>query len=404
MKEIVTPRRRWVLLLVAAIVIAFVIWWLMFHRTASTAPASVQAVPVVTTTVARENVPLYLSGIGTVLAAQSVTVRVRVDGELQRVAFTEGQDVREGDLLAQIDPRTFQAQLNQAIALKAHDEASLASARKDLERYRTLVAQDSIQQQTLDTQQSTVNQLAASVQSDQAQIDNARVQLGYTTIRSPLRGRTGIRLVDAGNIVHAADATGLVVINQIDPVAVLFTLPEGTLAKISRAMQANGHAPLVVQALGREDGALLGTGRLLLVNNQIDTSTGTFQLKATLPNPALTLWPGQYVNVHLMVGTQDGALTVPESVVQRGPNGLFAYVVDAEGIVKPQPIKVAQTQDGKAIVAEGLTAGARVIVDGQYKVKPGAKVAEATKAGAQDATRKPASSTAPAAKSKGGSA
>ncbi len=364
-------------LVVAAVLVVAVVALVVRHSRSPNAPPAAVAVPVVMATVAKEDVPIYVAGIGTVQAAQSVTVKVRVDGQLEKVAFTEGQDVKQGALLAQIDPRTFQAQLDQAIAQKAHDEAQLADALKDLDRYATLVAQDSIQQQTLDTEKALVGQLKASVQADQAQIDNARAQLSYTTIRAPVSGRTGLRLVDAGNIVHATDTTGLVIINQIDPIAVIFTLPEDDFQRINQAMQASGRTPLQTQALAREDGALLGTGRLLLVNNQIDTSTGTFQLKAMFANPSNKLWPGQYVNIHLVLGTQHDVATVPESTVQRGPDGLFAYIVKPDDSAAVQPIKVAQVQDGKAIIDQGLAPGTRVVVDGQYKIKPGSKVAEA---------------------------
>jgi multidrug efflux system membrane fusion protein len=208
------------------------------------------------------------------------------------------------------------------------------------------------------------------------------VQLAYTTIRAPVNGRTGLRLVDAGNIVHANDATGLVVINQIDPIAVTFTLPEEHVPTINQAVLAAGATPLQVQALARETGAALGSGRLLLVNNQIDTTTGTVQLKALFPNRSLSLWPGQYVNARLMLGTRHDATTVPESAVQRGQDGLYAYVVKPDNVAAVQPIRVAQMQDGKAIIAEGLTPGTRVVVAGQYKLKPGTKVVEAEQAAA----------------------
>jgi len=370
------------LLLAAAVVVAVIGIVLLrgiLHRAdaADKTPVQPSGVPAVTATVAREDMPIYLTGIGTVQAAQSVTVKVRVDGQLVKVAFTEGQDVKEGALLAQIDPAPYQALLDGALAQKAHDEVTLANALKDLERYKTLFAQDSIQQQTLDTQKATVDQLKASIQSDQAQIDNARVQLAYTTIRAPVTGRTGLRLVDAGNIVHATDTTGLVVINQIDPIAVIFTLPEEHVPKINEAIRAAGTAPLQVRALARENGATLGTGHLLLVNNQIDTTTGTVQLKALFPNRSLALWPGQYVNARLVLGMRHDATTVPESAVQRGQDGLFAYIVKPDNVAAIQPIRVAQTQDGKAIIAEGLTPGTRVVVAGQYKLKPGVKVVEA---------------------------
>lgn len=365
---------------VIAVVLAIVAVRVVLHRADAAEKAKAAqpaAIPVVTATVAKEDVPIFLTGIGTVQAAQSVTVKVRVDGQLEKVTFTEGQDVKQGDLLAQIDPRPYQALLDQALAQKGRDEATLANAQKDLERYTTLFAQDSIQQQTLDTQKATVNQLKAGIQSDQAQIDNARVQLAYTTIRAPVSGRTGVRLVDAGNIVHATDTTGLVVINQIDPIAVVFTLPEEHVPKVNEAMEKAGATPLQVQALGRETGEALGTGRLLLVNNQIDTATGTVQLKAQFPNKAHALWPGQYVNLRLVLGTRHDAATVPEAAVQRGPEGLIAYVVKPDDSVETRPIRVARTQEGKAIVDEGLAPGTRVIVDGQYKVRAGVKVAEA---------------------------
>jgi membrane fusion protein, multidrug efflux system len=383
------PRRQKILLagVVVAAVVGIVLLRGILHPTDAANKGSLPpaGVPVVTATAAREDVPIFLTGIGTVQAAQSVTVKVRVDGQLQKVAFSEGQDVKEGALLAQIDPAPYQALLDGAVAQKAKDEATLANALKDLERYKTLIAQDSIQQQTLDTQVATVNQLKASVLSDQAQIDNARVQLAYTTIRSPVNGRTGLRLVDVGNIVHAADTTGLVVINQIDPIAVIFTLPEEHVPSINQAIHAAGATPLQVQALARENGAALGTGHLLLVNNAIDTATGTVQLKALFPNASLTLWPGQYVNARLVLGTRHDATTVPESVVQRGQDGLYAYVVKADNVATVQPIRVAQTQDGKAIIAEGITPGTRVVVAGQYKLKPGTKIVEAEQAKAAPA-------------------
>lgn len=348
-------------------------------------PPTAAAIPVITAVAARQDMPIYRDGIGTVQAAQSVTVRPRVDGQIQRIAFTEGQQVKAGDLLAQIDPRPYQALLDQARAQQAHDQAALEAAERDLARYKTLVAQNSIQQQTLDSEQATVGQLRASLQSDQAQIDSARLQLGYATIRAPVTGRTGMRLVDAGNMVHATDTTGLVVINQVDPIAVVFTLPEADFQAVNAALGAAGRTPLAVTALGRDDHTPLEQGRLLLLNNQIDTATGTFQLKAQFPNPRHALWPGQYVTARVVLGVRHDVVTIPSPAVQRGADGLLVYVVKPDDSVEARPVRVAATQDGKAIIQTGLAAGTRVIVDGQVKVRPGAKVREAVAAAAATA-------------------
>ncbi|MGE0115201.1 MAG: efflux RND transporter periplasmic adaptor subunit [Steroidobacteraceae bacterium] len=368
--------------------------WPCVHA-ANGAAVNSPAVPVITSKVTQEDVASYRTGIGTVQPMQSVTIKARVDGQLEKVAFTEGQDIKQGDLLAQIDPRPYQTQLNQALAQKAHDEASLTAALKDLDRYTKLVAQGVIQRQTLDAQQATVDQLKANLQSDQAQIENARVQLGYTTIRSPVNGRAGMRLIDAGNMVRAADTNGLVVINQIDPIAVLFTLPEDDFQTVNQAIQKSGKNSLSVTALARHGDTPLGTGRLLLLNNQIDTSTGTFQLKALFPNPMHALWPGQYVNVRLQVGARRTVLTVPESAVQRGPDGLFVYVVQPDSTVTAQTIRTAQTQDGKTVIDEGLAVGERVVVDGQFKIKPGTKVVEARQTAIPAANAKQQTSARP---------
>jgi multidrug efflux system membrane fusion protein len=356
------------------------------QATVRTAPA---AVPVTTVRAAREDVPVYLTGIGAAQPAQTVTVKARVDGQLEAVAFAEGKDVKKGDLLAKIDPRPFEAALDQASAQRARDEAQLVSAKKDLERYTTLVAQDSIPRQTLDTQHALVGQLTAAIQADDAAIASARVQLSYTTIRAPLSGRTGMRMVDVGNIVHASDANGLVVINEVDPIAVVFTLPEDSFRRVNDAIRAAGAKPLEVRAFARDDGTLLDSGRLVLVNNQIDVATGTFQLKATFANPRHALWPGQDVNVKLVLGVRKDATTIPGAAVQRGADGLLAYVVRPDDAVEIRTIKVAAVQDGKAIIDEGVSAGARVIVDGQYKVRAGARVAEAAAPGATPSPASP---------------
>ncbi len=368
--------------LILTVVSGLVIFRTGFFAKPAAPRVAAAAIPVITTTAAEEDIPIYLSGIGTVTPVYSVTVKVRVDGQLDSVAFTEGQNVRAGDLLAQIDPRPFQTQLEQAQAQKARDEALLKNGTLDLERYTTLWKQDSVSRQTLDTQSATVAQLKATVQADQAQIETAKLQLAYSTIRAPISGRTGGRLVDPGNIVRAADNTGIVMINQIDPMAVVFTLPEDKFQTVNQAMR--GTKGLPVMAYARENAALLGSGKLTLLNNQIDTATGTFQLKAVFPNPAHALWPGQYVNASVVLGTRQRAITVPATVVQRGPGGQFAYVVNADETVVPQPIRVAQMQGGKAVIEEGLAAGTRVVVDGQYKLRPGSKVTEAPAPGKAD--------------------
>jgi multidrug efflux system membrane fusion protein len=359
-----------------------VIYRSAFHVTKAADPVkgAAPAVPVVTTTVKEQDIPTYLSGIGSVTPLYAVTVKARVDGQLEKVMFSEGQEVAAGSVLAQIDPRPFKAQLELAQAQKARDSAQLANSMVDLERYNVLWKQDSIPQQTLATQQTTVAQLKATVQADQALIDTAQVQLDYTTIRAPISGRTGVRLVDPGNIVRASDNTGIVGINQINPIAVVFTLPEDRFQDVNNAIREHGRSALDVQAFARENNTLLGTGKLMLVNNQIDTATGTVQLKAQFPNAAHKLWPGQYVNVHLVMGTRQRAATVPASVVQRGPNGLFAYIVKPDETVAVQSIRVGLIQDNVAIIEDGLVAGTRVVADGQYKLKPGVKIVEVSAA------------------------
>jgi membrane fusion protein, multidrug efflux system len=366
----------------AALVAALGALWIFGHQAHADDPPArraTSAVPITSAKVLARQMPVYRLGVGTVTAAQSVTVKPRVDGQLDKVAFTEGQDVTAGQLLLQIDPRTLQAQLAQAQAQKARDEAQLANARADLQRYTTLVAQDSATQQQLDTQKALVAQLEAAVQTDAAQVNFAQVQLGFTTISAPISGRVGARLVDPGNIVHAADPSGLVVINQIDPIAVVFTLPEDAVAEIVRAQRAS-REPLEVVAYPRNGEQPLATGKLVLLNNQIDSATGTVQLKALFANPTHALWPGQYVNARLVLGRREQALTVPAAAVQRSQDGTYAYVVQDDQTVRSQPIKVAQIQDGLAVIDQGLAAGDRVVVDGQYKLKPGTSVIESAPA------------------------
>ncbi|HUN47204.1 MAG TPA: efflux RND transporter periplasmic adaptor subunit [Stellaceae bacterium] len=350
--------------------------------TAETPPATPPGVPVIAGVARQQDVPIYLTGLGTVQAYNTVTIHTRVDGELTKVAFKEGQDVKAGDLLAQIDPRPFQATLDQATAKKTQDEAQLENAKRDLQRYAELGTKDFISRQTVDTQKSLVAQLTATIAADQAAIDSAQVQLGYTTITSPLAGRTGIRLVDQGNIVHATDATGLVVITQLQPISVIFTLPEEDFIPINQELRQGS---LKVIAYSQDDRTKLDEGTLALVDNQIDQTTGTIKLKANFPNPQHTLWPGEFVNAHLLLNVRHDAVTVAAPVVQRGPQGTFAYVIKPDATVEARPIKVAQIADNVALIDSGLEAGDRVVVDGQYKLQPGTRVAAAGSPSAVDA-------------------
>ncbi len=338
--------------------------------------ATVNPVPVVTTIAAKQDFPVYLSGIGSVQAFNTVTVKPRVDGEIEKIAFTEGQDVAAGDLLAEIDPRPFQAQLEQAEAQKAHDEAQLENARRDFDRSNKLVGRGYATQQIVDTENASVAALGAAIKGDQAQIDYAKVQLAYTRVTAPIAGRIGIRLVDQGNVVHAADFAGLAVITQVEPISVMFTLPEDSYDAVKAAIDASA-APLQVFAYARDSASKpRAEGALLLLNNQIDRATATLQLKANFPNRDLALWPGQFVNIRLMLAARHDGVVVPTGAVQRGPTGFYAYVVNQAGAAEMKPIEVSQSRDGLALVTHGLAEGDRVVVDGQYKLRPGAPVME----------------------------
>lgn len=351
-------------------------WHLLRDSTAVAAPpAADPPVPVAADAVLAQDVPIYLTGIGTVQAFNTVTIRTRVDGQIDKIAFVEGQDVKAGDLLAQIDPRPLQAQLEQAQAQKTSHEAQLADAKIDLQRFSNLAQRGAATVQSVDTQKALVAELEANIQADQAAIDSARVQLGYTTITAPISGRTGIRLVDQGNIVHATDQTGLVVLTQIEPISLVFSLPEDALPDVARAMSQGA---LKVAAYSRDDKTQLAEGTLALIDNQIDQTTGTIRLKATFANKDHALWPGQFVNVRLYLAVRHDGLTVAASVVQRGPQGTYAYVVKPDSTVEMRPIGVVQLRDGIALIDTGLSAGEQVVVDGQYKLRPGARVALAS--------------------------
>jgi membrane fusion protein, multidrug efflux system len=333
------------------------------------------AVAVQTETAQPSEVPIYLQGLGAVEGYYTVTVTPRVDGQLQKVAFVEGQTVKQGDLLAQIDPRPFQAALDQALATRARDAAQLTSARSDLKRYEALAPKLLSSKQTLDQQSALVGELEAQVKGDQAAIDNARTQLSYTTIVAPIDGVTGIRLVDPGNMVHATQTNGIVVLAQVQPISCIFTLPEQEFSEVKRALRAG---PVSVVALSRDPGANADTqldrGTVELINNQIDQASGTIRVKAVFPNTNETLWPGQFINARVLLRTVHGALTVPTAAIQRGPQGVFAYVVKPDSTVEARVLRIGQHTEGRTIVTQGLRAGERVVVSNQYQLQPGALV------------------------------
>lgn len=375
------PLKVWGLCAVA-VVIALMLAWPHLHgrpsatstASAAAAKASAAKVPVRTALVATKDMPVAVTGIGTVVPAASVIIRTRVDGQLDQIAFKEGQDVKVGQVLAKLDARTFQAQLQQAQAQKAKDEALLANAQTDLQRYNELIRDEATTRQTLETQKSLVRQLQATVQNDAALVNYAQVQLGFTTITSPIAGRVGARLVDAGNIVHAADTGGLLVVNQIDPIALQFSLPQEQFQAVNRAI--NSGQTLAVQAQDQSSHELLATGALTLVNNQIDTTTGTITLKAYFVNPEHKLWPGQTAMARLVLGTASQTVVVPNAAVQRGSNGLFAYVIDAEHKAQMQPVVAGGSDGGLTVISQGLQPGQRVVTDGQYRLTPGAQVVD----------------------------
>jgi membrane fusion protein, multidrug efflux system len=336
---------------------------------APTAWAQPAPVPVQVAEVQSADVPFVLEGIGTVQAFNTITVRAQVDGTLQKIQFTEGQPVRAGEVLAQIDSRTYQAALDQASAQKAQHAAQLHNAQLDLQRYTELRGFASRQQ--LETQQATVDQLQAQMRGDDAAIESARTLLSYTTIASPMDGITDIRLVDQGNLVRAAEATGIVVVTQIQPISVIFTLPAESLAEIRQAMAAG---PLQVTVTERQSARALGKGTLLLVNNQIDQASGQLRLKATLPNPDGALWPGQFVNVQLLVSVDRGVATVPSTAIQRGPDGTWVYLVKADQTVAVQPVRVRRFGGGIAVLEEGVSPRTTVVSAGHYRLTPGAHI------------------------------
>jgi membrane fusion protein, multidrug efflux system len=328
-------------------------------------------VPVVAGAVAQKDVPIYLNGIGTVQAFNSVSIRSRVDGQLEKIAFAEGGDVKAGDLLAQIDPASFRTQVQQAEAKKAQDEAQLANAQIELNRDAALVKDKILAQDVYDSQKALVNQLDAAVKADQAALENAKVQLAYTTITAPIDGRAGIRQMDVGNMIRANDSNGLVTLTQLKPISVVFTLPEQNLNEIQANRSTN---QMTVLAMDRDNKTELARGVLAVIDNQIDPATATVRLKATFENKDLRLWPGQFVNARLLIKIRHNAAVVPASVIQRGPEGTYAFVIKDDQTVELRPVKVGQMEQDLALIEDGLKPGEQVVVDGQYKLQRGSKV------------------------------
>jgi multidrug efflux system membrane fusion protein len=328
-------------------------------------------VPVLAATPRVQDVPVYLDGVGSVRALNNVVVRAQVDGKLISVNFTEGQEVKKGDVLGEIDPVIYKAQYDQAVAKKAQDEAQLANMRLDLARYQQLAASNAGSKQQADTQRAVVAQQEALVNADQAAIDNAQATLGYTRIIAPLSGRAGLRQVDQGNIIRASDATGLVIITQLQPIAVQFSLPQQQIVRVNAASAAGA---LSVDVFGNDGVTVVDSGTLKGIDNQVDPTTGTLKLKAEFPNANFQLWPGQFVNIRLKVETLAKALVVPTSAVQRGPVGTFSYVIGADGIATAKPVVVTQQNETDAVISSGLSASDRVVTTGFANLSDGAKV------------------------------
>src|SRR6266850_820389 len=368
---------RWVLLIMAVAAAGY-FGWQRFGggkappaQTAQNAPAR-NAVPVKIAAVEKADFPVYLTGLGTVQGFNTVLVRTRVDGQINSIAFKEGKFVKQGDTLVEIDPRPFQAALDQAKAKKAQDEANLANANLDLQRF-TKLGEFATRQQT-DTQRSTVSQLTAQLAADDAAISNAQTQLDYTTVKAPISGVAGLRQIDVGNIVNASTQTGIVTIAQIEPIAVIFTAPEDQLPYINEAQSTQ---PLKVIALTTDGKKTLSDGTLSVINNQVDTTSGTIRLKAVFDNKNHALWPGQSVSTRLLVKTLKDATVVPDDAIQHGTDGLYAYIVNQDNKAELRKVKVSQSIDGRSVVDDGLSPGQQVITSGQYKVQPGTLVSTA---------------------------
>jgi multidrug efflux system membrane fusion protein len=362
------------MLALAAILVGSYFGWQYFATTkgadsalfAKATTGASAPVPVTVATAERVDFPVYLNGLGTVQPFNTVTVRSRVDGQITKVEFEQGRMVKQGDVLVRIDPRPYQAALTQALSKKAQDEANLKNAKLNLDRYQSLADKDFASKQQVDTQQAMVDQLTAQISGDQAAIENAQTQLSYTTITAPLTGRAGFRLVDPGNIVHASDQNGIVTIVQLQPISVVFTAPEEDVQEINKALE-DGVVP--VKALSSDGLKVLAEGRLGRVDNQVDQASGTIRLKGVFDNKNNVLWPGLSVQTRLLVDTLKQMVVIPEDAIQHGPNGLYAFVVGDNNEAIVQPIAVSQTGEGKAVVQQGLSAGQRVVVEGQYRLQ-----------------------------------
>ena len=365
-------RRRIVAILVTLVILGGLgyLGWTTYTKVPQRNAVPDLPVPVLAATPQRKDVPVYLDGVGQVRALNTVTVRAQVDGKLIAVKFVEGQDVQEGDVLAEIDPAIYRAQFDQTVAKKAQDEATLANAKIDLVRYQQLAQTNAGPKQQADTQKALVDQLSAQVRADQAAIDNAQTTLGYTTVTAPISGRTGLRQVDQGNIVHAADATGLVVITQIKPIAVWFSLPQQQINEVNAAFAKGA---LDVDVFGNDGRTVIQSGKLASIDNQVDPTTGTLKFKAQFPNEDLQLWPGQFANVRLKVDTLKDAIVVPTSSVQRGPVGTYVYVIGPNNIASAHPVNVTQQNDVEAVIT-GVTTSDRVVTTGFANLSDGARI------------------------------
>jgi membrane fusion protein, multidrug efflux system len=333
--------------------------------------ASPHAVSVAVADVQQQDMPVYLVGLGSVTAFYTANIKSRVDGQIMRVNFQEGQTVKEGDLLIVIDPRPYQVQLEQMQAQLFKDQASLRDARLNLDRYTTLIPSGSIAQQQVDTQKSTVDQLDGQVRTDQAQIDNAKLQLVYCNITAPFTGRVGLRQVDPGNIVHAADTNPMLILTQLQPIGVIFTLPEDQLPIVAQHMK---NSTLEVEAYSRDDRTKLATGKLLTIDNQIDQTTGTAKLKAVFDNKDNQLWPNQFVNANLLLETRKNATVLPTAAILRGPQGAFVYAVKSDKTVEARPVTIALSQGNSTVVTSGVLPGDTVVTDGQDKLQTGSTI------------------------------